>query len=193
MSKFVDYVSSCQPDQLYDVMDQALVVQETFEEGNVDRVFEESEKLDQFVHCASERLSANTLVEVHTAKALESFLQGQPEESRRRLTAAVAIDAPATHFMRSPLTTHELMGISRTSHDTGFAGDFSYQPLKPLLNVTWYVNGEVSPHVPRETSFSLQAIAGEGEVVYSGYHSSARELNGKFYRSIKKRLAVLDQ
>lgn len=122
--------------------------------------------LDFAVGCLTEPLSPGIAVEVHRAKALIAFYEGDEAGSVRSWAAVRVLDPTVSpEPIRWP-ETHPMWRLYAEAGDTSS----ERVTLERHPPGGWVVDGEPRDDVPRFRGFLLQGLGASSELVHSAYH-----------------------
>ncbi|HHO51444.1 MAG TPA: hypothetical protein ENK18_11350 [Deltaproteobacteria bacterium] len=122
--------------------------------------------MDFAVSCLTEPLSPRVAVEVHRAKALIAFYEGDEAGSVRSWAAVRVLDPMVRP---EPLRWPESHPMWRLYEEAGATSDERIV-LERHPPGGWVVDGALRDDVPRFRGFLLQGLGGSSEVVHSAYH-----------------------
>lgn len=127
--------------------------------------------LDAALPCLSAPLTGHDVVAVHRAMALAEFADGDMVAVRKSFGALRQLEpgwtipetlVPPGHLLRD-LYAEAPTSTERVDLDLAPDGG-------------WDVDGAPSTTVPAEVAFVLQGLGKEGEILYSGYHTSVADI-----------------
>ena len=163
--------AACPDDPVAVASDQSALVLDAYDRADGSALVEVAVKLDFAIGCLDEPLPPRVAVEVHRAKALIAYYDGEDAAvvsswaAVRHLDPLVRPDDarwPPSHSMWSFFDEAATASDERVSVRVPPGG--------------WVVDGEPRPDVPRSRAFLLQGLDRDGGVIYSGYLYSLAEI-----------------